>query len=108
ERLRLEGFQVTTARSAREALALLEQEPRDLIVLDLDMPGMDGLESLRRIRERAWEVKVVILTAYGTAQRVREVMGLGVREFIGKPFDLDRLLRIVAEEVGGRLLRLAG
>lgn len=108
ERLRLEGFQVTTARSAREALALLEQEPRDLIVLDLDMPGMDGLESLRRIRERAWEVKVVVLTAYGTAQRVREVMALGVREFIGKPFDLDRLLRIVAEEVGGRLLRLAG
>lgn len=108
ERLRLEGFQVTTARSAREALALLEQEPRDLIVLDLDMPGMDGLESLRRIRERAWGVKVVVLTAYGTAQRVREVMALGVREFIGKPFDLDRLLRIVAEEVGGRLLRLVG
>lgn len=108
ERLRPEGFQVTTARSAREAMALLEQEPRDLIVLDLDMPGMDGLESLRRIRERAWEVKVVVLTAYGTAQRVREVMALGVREFIGKPFDLDRLLRIVAEEVGGRLSRLAG
>ena len=108
ERLRLEGFQVTTARSAREALALLEQEPRDLIVLNLDMPGMDGLESLRRIRERAREVKVVILTAYGTAQRAREAMALGVREFIGKPFDLDRLLRIVAEQVEGRLLRLAG
>jgi DNA-binding NtrC family response regulator len=103
ERLRLEGFQVTTARSTREALALLEQQPRDLIVLDLDMPGMDGLESLRRIRERAWEVKVVVLTAYGTTQRVREVMALGVREFIGKPFDLDRLLRIVAVEFERRL-----
>ncbi|MEK6717520.1 MAG: response regulator [candidate division NC10 bacterium] len=103
ERLRLEGFQVTTARSGREALALLEQEPRDLIVLDLDMPGMNGLDILRRIRERAWEVKVVVLTAYGTVQRAREALALGVREFIGKPFDLDRLLRIVAVEFERRL-----
>jgi DNA-binding NtrC family response regulator len=103
ESLRQEGFQVAAARSGHEALALLELEPPDLIVLDLDMPGMDGLESLRRIRERAWEVKVVVLTAYGTVQRVREVMALGVREFIGKPFDLDRLVRIVAMEFERRL-----
>lgn len=98
ESLRQEGFQVAAARSGHEALALLELEPPDLIVLDLDMPGMDGLETLRRIRERAWEVKVVVLTAYGTVQRVREVMALGVREFIGKPFDLDRLVRMVVVE----------
>ena len=98
--LALEGFEVATARSGREALAIVEQGPPDLIVLDLAMPEMDGLETLRRIRERAGDVKVVILTAYGTAQRAREAIGLGVREFLGKPFNLDRLLRLVAEEVG--------
>ena len=108
ESLTLQGFKVVAARSGREALALVEQEPPDLIVLDLVMLEMDGLETLRRIRERAGDVKVVILTAYGTAQRAREAMALGVREFLGKPFALDRLLRIVVEEVEGRTLRPAG
>ena len=107
ERLGQEGFQVAAARSGREALALLEQEPPDLIVLDLFVPEMDGFEILKRLRERAREVKVVVLTAHGTAQRTREAMVLGVREFLGKPFDLNRLLKIVAEEVGGRSLQLA-
>ena len=108
ERLAREGFRVEAARSGREALALVEQEPPDLIILDLRLPGMDGLETLRRIRERGGTAKVVVLTAYGTAQQAREAMALGVREFLGKPFDLDRLLKIVAEEVEGRTLRLAG
>ena len=99
--LRQEGFQVAAARSGREALALVEQEPPDLIILDLVMPEMDGLETLKRLRERGVTAKVVILTAYGTAQQTREAMALDVREFIGKPFDLDRLIRIVAEEVEG-------
>ena len=107
ESLGREGFQVVAARSGHEALALVELEPPDLIVLDLVMQEMDGLEILRRLRKRAEAVKVVVLTAHGTAQRVREAMALGVREFLGKPFDLNRLLRIVAEEVGGRNVQLA-
>ena len=101
ESLRREGFQVAAAGSGREALALVQEEPPDLIILDLVMPEMDGIETLRRLRERGVAAKVVVLTAYGTAQQVREAMALGVGEFIGKPFDLDRLIRIVAEEVGG-------
>lgn len=98
--LALEGFEVAAARSGREALAIVEKEPPDLIVLDLAMPEMDGLETLRGIRARGGNSKVVVLSAYGTAQRAREAISLGVREFLGKPFDLDRLLRLVAEEVG--------
>lgn len=101
ESLRREGFQAAAASSGREALALVEQEPPDLIVLDLVMPEMDGIETLRRLRERGVRAKVVVLTAYGTAQQTREAMALGVSEFIGKPFDLDRLIRIVAEMVKG-------
>lgn len=108
ESLAREGFQVAAARSGREALVLVEQAPPDLIILDLVMPEMDGIETLRRIRERGVTAKVVVLTAYGTAQQVREAMALDVREFIGKPFDMDRLIRIVAEELEGRPQGLPG
>lgn len=108
ESLAREGFQVAAARSGREALVLVEQAPPDLIILDLVMPEMDGIETLRRIRERGVTAKVVVLTAYGTAQQVREAMALDVREFIGKPFDVDRLIRIVAEELEGRPRGLPG
>jgi two-component system nitrogen regulation response regulator NtrX len=100
EGLTPQGFKVAAVRSGREALALVAQEPPDLIVLDLVMPGMDGLETLRRIREVAGDVRVVILTAYGTVQQAREAAALGVREFIGKPFEWHRLLKLVAKEVG--------
>ncbi len=104
ERLTLEGFKVATARNGCEALALVEWEPPDLIVLDLVMPEMEGMEVLRRIREQGGDLKVVVLTAYGTAWQAREAMALGVREFLGKPFDLDRLLRLVVEEVGEKVM----
>lgn len=97
KRLKQEGFQVAAVSSGREALALVEQEPPDLIILELALPGMGGFETLRRLRERAREVKVVVHTAHGTAQHVREAKALGVKEFLGKPFDQDRLLRLVAQ-----------
>jgi len=99
ESLTRAGYRVAAAGSGREALALVEQEPPDLIILDLVMPEMDGIEALRRIRERGVTAKVLILTAYGTAQQIREARALGVREFIGKPFDLDRLVGIVRQEL---------
>ena len=106
--LRLEGFSVATASNGQDAMLLLEREPPDLIILDLGPPEMDGIETLRQLRERAGEIGGVILTAYGTVAQAREAKALGVREFLGKPFDLDRLLRIVADEVEGRGLGLAG
>ena len=100
EILALGDFRVATAQNGREALRLVEQEPPDLIILDLVMPEMDGVETLRRIRAQGNTTRVVILTAQGTAQYAREAMALGVTEFLGKPFHLDRLLTLVAQEVG--------
>lgn len=90
------------ASSSREALAFVKQEPLDLIVLEPALPETDGFEILRRVREQAQEVKVVVLTAHPTVERAREATALGVKEFLGKPFDLNRLLAIVVEEVGER------
>jgi DNA-binding response OmpR family regulator len=95
----LEGYAVSTAASGEEALALVQREVPDLIVLDLSLPGMSGIETLRRIREGGRAPRVVIVTAHGTPAQVREAMALGVREFMGKPFDLDHLLRVVADEM---------
>lgn len=95
----LEGYPVSTAADGNHALALAQREVPDLIVLDLALPGMDGIETLRRIRERGGTPRVVILTAHGTPAHIREAMALGVREFVGKPFDLDHLLRVVADEM---------
>ncbi len=95
----LEGYAVSTAASGEEALALVQREVPDLIMLDLSLPGMSGIETLRRIREGGRAPRVVIVTAHGTPAHVREAMALGVHEFIGKPFDLDHLLRVVADEM---------
>jgi len=108
ESLRLEGFSVATVRNGQDALLLLEREPPDLIILELALPEMNGIETLRQLRQRAREVGVIILTAYGTVARAREAKALGAREFLGKPFDIGRLVRIVADEVEGRSLGLVG
>ena len=105
------GFDVTTATSGSEALAVLECERPDLIIMELALRGMDGIETLKRMRERGETPPVVVLTAYGTAERLLEALELGVREFLGKPFQLDRLVtivgEIVSEETARKVLRLS-
>src|SRR5438270_6471725 len=77
--------EVVTARSGEEGLQRLDDDT--LVVLcDLSMPGMGGLEVLRRIRARAPEVKVILMTAYSTVQSAVEAMRLGAHEYLIKPF----------------------
>ena len=94
------GHDVREAASSRETMLAIQRERPDLVILDLVLPAMDGIEALRRIREQGWGVRVVVFTAYGTADRAREALALGAREFIGKPFDLERLVQVVSEQVG--------
>jgi DNA-binding response OmpR family regulator len=98
-------FTVLTAESGDEALRLVHRELPDLIILNLALPGMSGIETLRQLRECGVSAKVMIHTANGTPQNARESRALGVREFLGKPFDAHRLLRIVNEEVGEKVMR---
>ena len=102
------GVDVTTAKSGAEALDALKCKRPNLIIMELELRGMDGLETLRRMRERGDVPPVVALAADGTVERVREALDLGVTEFLAKPFELDRLLKIVCEilyeDVGGKRL----
>ena len=86
--------EVITARSGEEALARLD--PRlDVVLCDLSMPGMDGLELLRRIRERDPEVQVILMTAYAGVHSAVEAMRLGAFDYLIKPFDDDEVCAAV-------------
>jgi two-component system response regulator AtoC len=109
------GYQVFTAGTGEEALRSLEQTRPDLITLDLVLPGMDGLETLRRIKERLPDVPVVMLSGHGQARNIVEAMKLGASDFLRKPFEVEELevafqkalekraLRKEVEELRGRV-----
>jgi len=80
------GAPVQTAVNGEEALQRLEETPIGLVFLDLKMPGMDGMEVLRRIKDRWPKVRVIIITAHGTIGSAVEAMKLGAVDFIQKPF----------------------
>jgi CheY-like chemotaxis protein len=91
------------ANSGDEALALLDDtiEPELLVVLsDINMPGMDGLQLLEEIKQRFPELPVMMVTAYGDDERRRVASDLGAAEFLSKPVDFDRLKERLRELPG--------
>jgi two-component system, response regulator, stage 0 sporulation protein F len=88
---RQEGYQTRAATSGEEALALLQKEKVDLLIADLVMPGMDGMTLVRSVRGFDPGMKVIILTAYGSAESMAEAEALGVAHYLTKPFDLFHL-----------------
>lgn len=99
ELLEEEGFQVFCASSGPEGIHLNEQENPDLIILDLRMPGMDGLETLRHIRESDDNVRVIILTAHASRNFIKDkdISGLKISKFLNKPFDCAELVKVIAD-----------
>ncbi|MDJ0667175.1 MAG: sigma-54 dependent transcriptional regulator [Desulfobacterales bacterium] len=90
--LQEEGYETLTANSAAEALATLKIEDVDLVVTDMKMPGMDGLELLGRVKQQWPDVPVIMMTAHGTVDKAVEAMQKGAYTFILKPFDNERLV----------------
>ena len=86
-----------TAVNGEEALAKLEAKHFGLILLDLKMPGMDGMEVLRKVREARPDIKVIIITAHGTIESATEAMKLGAVDFIQKPFAPKEIRELVTK-----------
>jgi nitrogen regulation protein NR(I) len=86
---------VTEAGSGEEALALLPEAKPDLVLLDLKLPGMDGLETLRRLRALAPRLDVIMMTAHGSIATAVEAMRRGAFDYVAKPFDNDELMMII-------------
>ncbi|MDH3628580.1 MAG: sigma-54 dependent transcriptional regulator [Acidobacteriota bacterium] len=90
----LEGYRVETVGDGKDVLPRLQQGGIDLIVMDLRMPGMDGLEALTALRAAGHELPVIFLSAHGTIDRAIEAVRLGAFDFIEKPPHADRLLLV--------------
>ncbi len=89
------GLECHTAARAEAALKEIRREKVSLILTDLKMPKMDGIEFMRNLRELDTEVPVIVLTAYGTVESAVEAMKLGALDYIAKPFDVDALEALV-------------
>ena len=96
ERLVRRGFGAAAAFSAEEALLTLRQSPSDVVVLDLKMPGMDGLTALREIRKLDPGVQVIVLTGHGSAASGIEGMQGGAADFLQKPVTIEALCTAIA------------
>ena len=90
------GAQIDTAANGEEALAKLKGKEFGLILLDIRMPGMDGMEVLRRVREIRPDIRVIMITAYGTVESAVEAMKLGAVDFLQKPFDPEEIRELVS------------
>ena len=89
------GHTIRTAMNGREAIEMLKAEPTEVIITDVRMPDMDGIELLRAAREFLPDIGVVLMTAFATVDTAREAFKLGADDFIQKPFDVEELKIIV-------------
>lgn len=91
------GHEVVTANNGREAIALFAHRKPDLVLLDLHMPDMDGIEVLKRIRELDPQASVIVLTGGGTDDLENQARELGVHEFLRKGLSLNILVRALGK-----------
>jgi DNA-binding NtrC family response regulator len=99
-----EGHAVDVAHGGHEGLDLLEKAPCDILLLDLKMPGLGGMEVLQRVRERHPEIDVLMVTGYSTVETAVQAMKLGAFDYICKPFSPDELALVVRRIVEKRRL----
>jgi two-component system response regulator (stage 0 sporulation protein F) len=92
-----ERYQVFCASNGSDGILLNEQKNPDLILLDLRMPEMDGIETLRNIRKNDDKVRVVILTGYGCPDTIRDAADLNVSEYLSKPFENEDLISVISK-----------
>jgi DNA-binding NtrC family response regulator len=95
----LEGFEVTTAKNGHEGLKLVDDEFFDVVLLDIKLPRMNGIEVLRRLKQKSPSTEVLMITGYGDIKTAVESLKLGAREYITKPFKLNELLALVKQAV---------
>lgn len=97
KRLSARGLVVDTSNSGEDAIAKAKRHAFDVIVLDLAMPGMDGIETLKRLREIDPDLQIVLLTGHGSIEKAVEATKLGAMDFLQKPASLSDLLKLIHE-----------
>lgn len=99
-----EGYQVLTADNGSHAIELTREEMPDLVLLDIWMPGLDGLETLEQLKAQVPDVTVVMMSGHGTIETAVKATKLGAYDFVEKPFSLDKVLITIANAINYREL----
>jgi two-component system response regulator (stage 0 sporulation protein F) len=95
-----ERYQVLLAPNASQALSLIVRQPPDLVLLDVKMPGLDGLSLLKSLRETGVGMPIFLMTGYDSLQVAQEALTSGANAYLPKPFDLMHLDRLISEAIG--------
>jgi two-component system nitrogen regulation response regulator GlnG len=91
------NYKISEAGNADEGIAVFNKEKPNLVILDIEMPGKDGIQVLKEIKELSPKTPVIIITAYGSGDRVIKAMKYGAYEYVEKPFDIPRLIFIIED-----------
>ena len=97
--LEAHDLEVLTAENGKVAITILEHNPVDVIITDLLMPSMTGLALIREMKKRKNSIPIIIITAYGNTDRVKEIIAEGVFRLIEKPLDFETLVPIVNDAI---------
>ncbi len=103
--LRREGYEVMLAENGRAAIGLLESEPVDLLISDIKMPDLSGVEVLRAAKRIDPDILGIVITAFASTETAVEAMRLGACDYLSKPFDIDLLKMKVREKIENRQLK---
>jgi two-component system response regulator (stage 0 sporulation protein F) len=94
-----EGYQTFQAANGIQALDIVEKHDPDLVLLDMKIPGMDGIEILKRMKRIVPDIRVIIMTAYGELDMIQEAKNLGAIMHFAKPFDIDDIRTAVRKHM---------
>lgn len=97
--LRQEGYEVVSAASGEAGLDIAEKTDLDLVILDVCLPGMDGIDTFKAIREKDAKLPVIVITAFGTTETAIEAIKSGAYDYLLKPFDVPEMLNLVRQAV---------
>lgn len=95
QNLSKQGYDVTTASTGEEALKLAKEESPDLMLLDIQLPGMNGMEVLEKVKESDEDILVIMVTAHGVLETAVKAMRMGAYDYVNKPFNLDELAIVI-------------
>lgn len=103
--MRREGFETVMAHDGETALHLIQTEPPDVVLLDVHMPGMDGMQVLKSAKEKDWELPIIVITGFADISGAVKAIRSGAHDYLAKPFDHEELLRVVRQTLIRRRLK---
>lgn len=106
DRLQMRDLEPSIAYDGEQALSAVKGEEPDVIILDLKMPGIDGIEVLRRVKKAYPKVEVIILTGHGSEKDEEVARSLGAFDYVSKPVDLDKLVPRIRDAFKSRMKKL--